>query len=687
MRHYWVKADKGRRNMKIVYHGIAISMVGLIPASGALAAPVMTVLHSFEGSKAGAFPFAGLVADDQGALYGTTAYGGNGGESIAGGLGTGNGTVFKLTPPRDGQTTWTKTVIYRFCPQPGCGDGARPYGGLFIDKSGALYGATYAGGSTLNSAAGHGTVYKLTPPEDGQTAWTESVLYRFQGGGDGSGPSGDLKVDEQGAIYGTTADGGRIGAKGDGYGTVFKLTPPGQAQEAWTETVLYRFQGGSDGRRPDGDLKTDEKGAFYGTTGGGGNIEANGLGYGTVFKLTPPAKGRTDWTETVLYRFQGGSDGRNPEGEVVADELGALYGVTYAGGDGGGLDGKSGNGTVFKLTPPVQGQDAWTETVLYRFQGGGDGAVPALRTGLLVDEDGALYGTTTSGGRLTEGGAEKHEYGTVFKLTPPDGDQTAWTETVLYRFRGGGDGAYPDSGLIAGQPGVLYGTTQGGGESNSGAVFRLTLCPDLKARAPRGNDQDADKCPVFLSSEAPFPAPGTTRFVYRPVESVSTAQSVPALSERPHRLAADIETSGSGAEGVIVEQGGYDGGYSLFVQDGKLTFESASGQTRQTLVAPWPLPPGKVRVAFEFEPDAGPIATLATLLGRKNESGTGRLLINGVEAAKAHFKKLGSAPAEKLDIGKDTDTPVSPAYATPFAFTGKVEKIEIDLDPTSSVRR
>jgi uncharacterized repeat protein (TIGR03803 family) len=644
---------------------------------------VATVLHSFEGAEAGAFPFSGLVADEQGALYGTTAYGGD--ARAGGGAKAGNGTVFKLTPPGAGETSWKKTVIYRFCAHPGCADGSRPYGGLSIDSSGALYGTTYAGGDGANSPSGHGTVYKLVPPGDGRTAWTHSVLYRFQGGGDGSGPSGDLKIDAQGALYGTTADGGRIGAKGDGYGTVFRLTPPAAGQDGWTETVLYRFQGGRDGRRPDGDLKADENGAFYGTTGSGGNSDADGVGFGTVFKLTPPAKGETGWTETVLYRFEGGADGRNPEGELVADEQGALYGVTYAGGYSDDGD-RSGHGAVFRLTPPAKGQTSWTETVLYRFKGDGDGAFPALRTGLIVDSDGALYGTTASGGWLDAAGAEKAEYGTVFKLSPPAGDQSEWTETILHRFNGA-DGAYPDAGLIAGRNGALYGTTQGGGESNSGTVFQLTLCPGETDASARAGDP-ASTCPVFLSSEAPFPAPGATRFVYRTGESVLPAQSVPDLSEGPHRLTAVIDTSENGAEGVIVSRGGAAGGYSLFVKDGRLVFESnAHGRIDATMVSPAPLPRGKVRVGFDFRPDIGPLATLVALLGRTNRSGTGRLLIDGVEVAQTRFTKFDGANGEPLEIGKDVGAPESLKYAAPFGFTGKIDKVEIVVDPTGVAPR
>ena len=125
-------------------------------------------------------------------------------------------------------------------------------------------------------------------------------------------------------------------------------------------------------------LIADNEGALYGTTTIGGG------GAGTVFKLTPPAKGQTAWTETVLYRFTG-SDGGSPYAGLIADDSSALYGTTIFGGI-------SNSGVVFKLTPPAKGQTAWKETVLYNFKGGSDGSYPTA--GLIADEQGALYGTT-----------------------------------------------------------------------------------------------------------------------------------------------------------------------------------------------------------------------------------------------------------------------------------------------------
>ena len=370
----------------------------LTPPTKGQAAWTETVLYSFKGGSDGAGPSAGLIADKEGALYGTTA--GGGGISgcpfpfSAGGC----GTVFKLTPPANGQT-WTETVLYRFCSQPGCSDGANPSAGLIADKEGALYGTTGGGSGCPQNPIGCGTVFRLTPPTKGQAAWTETVLYSFKGGSDGSYPHAGLIVDKEGALYGTTG------------ATVFKLTPPPKGQTAWKETVLYRFcsqPSCSDGASPFAGLTADEEGALYGTTVLGGSFSGCpfGGGCGTVFKLTPPAKGQTAWTETVLHRFcaqqPGCSDGALPQAGLIADKQGALYGTTAFGGP---------YGTVFKLTPPAKGQTAWRETLLYSFLGfsggGSDGANP-LTLVWIADKEGALYGTTLGGG--------SGNVGTVYKL-------------------------------------------------------------------------------------------------------------------------------------------------------------------------------------------------------------------------------------------------------------------------------
>jgi uncharacterized repeat protein (TIGR03803 family) len=344
-----------------------------------------TVLHSFSGGTDGVSPFAGVIFDSSGALYGTTAFGGN----------SSYGTVYKLTPPTDGGTLWKETVLYNFT---GGADGANPSNGsLIFDSSGALYGGTINGGNS-----GNGTVYKLTPPAGGGTPWNETVLYSFTGGADGRYGSSSLIFDSSGALYGTAGGGGNLGN-----GTVYKLTPSASGT-VWNLTVLYAFaagtgpNGGVDGELPSyAPLIFDRSGALYGTTRAGGPCQGCGGGYGTVYKLSPPANGMplgTPWTETVLHFFTSGADGYEPDGGVIFDSSGALYGTTSQGGVG--------YGTVFRLTPSASG-NPWTKTILHSFSSAPDGANPL--SGLIFDRHDGLYGTTSRGGSVSD-------FGTVFRV-------------------------------------------------------------------------------------------------------------------------------------------------------------------------------------------------------------------------------------------------------------------------------
>jgi uncharacterized repeat protein (TIGR03803 family) len=244
----------------------------------------LTTIYSFLGSPDGAAPLLGaLLADDTGALYGTTS---------AGGV-SGNGTVFKLTPPARGQTAWTESVLWSFSGS----DGAVPFAGLIADERGALYGTTISGGNfTAPGCAifgSCGTVFRLMPPDHGESSWELATLYTFSGGSDGSGPTSTLIADKTGALYGTAQRAGTFsGPVGGilGSGVVFKLTPPAHDKTPWIETVLWSFSGGADGGVPVPGLIADEQGALYGTTEFGGNVNPQGPcgpdGCGVVFKLT-----------------------------------------------------------------------------------------------------------------------------------------------------------------------------------------------------------------------------------------------------------------------------------------------------------------------------------------------------------------------------------------------------------------
>lgn len=314
-----------------------------------------TALYSFTGKKnAGAYPWAGLIANKKGNLYGTTVDGGT----------AGDGLIFELT------ATGAFKVRHNFAGA-GAGDGAHPYAGLLAGANGDFYGTTAYGGT-----AGLGAVYKVA------SNGTVTVLYSFTDGSDGGGPTGGLIADSAGNLYGGAQAGGNFTCNG-GCGVIYKIAPTGG------ETVLLAFDG-VHGNGPAGTLLADAQGNLYGTTIYGGLYNL-----GTVFKLA------TNGTETVLYNFAGGNDGKYPYSSLVMDGKGNLYGTTEFGG-------ANNDGTVFKVTPAGSGG---TESLLHIFAGGSDGQDPAA--GLVAGKHGELYGTTVYGG----GGAGcSSGCGTIFEI-------------------------------------------------------------------------------------------------------------------------------------------------------------------------------------------------------------------------------------------------------------------------------
>jgi uncharacterized repeat protein (TIGR03803 family) len=379
-------------------------------------------------------------------------------------------------------------VIYNFT---GGQDGAAPSAGLTFAAGGNLYGTAYSGGTY-----GCGTVFKLAHKGAG---WVLNPLYSFQGGSDGCYPAARAVFGSGGSLYGTTFKGGFQNCDFglDTCGTVFSLKPAPTACVTalcpWAETVLYRFTGGSDGANPNAEVTFDPVGNMYLPV-----EEGIGPGWGVVLELTPSNGG---WKESVLYTFTGGNDGAFPDGGVVFDAAGNLYGVAN-------YHGAYNNGLVYQLTPSGS---AWPQNVLYAFQGGSDGGRP--RGLLIFDNAGNLYGGTSlagSGGggtvfelspangnwtlnilysftgksgpdgSLTMDAAGNlygttlqdgtYGYGSAFKLTPSTG---GWTYTDLHDFTGGNDGKYPNGSLVLDTSGNLYGTTEAGGTNGAGVVFEI----------------------------------------------------------------------------------------------------------------------------------------------------------------------------------------------------------------------
>lgn len=347
-----------------------------------------TTLLGFPGGHSGYAPGAGLVSDGAGNMYGTTAFGGAANAGVVYSVGA-SGTA----------------VVYSFRGAP---DGNIPGGGLIRDAAGNFYGVTAFGGQD-----DQGAVFTVDP------AGNESVLYSFTGGTDGANPWGNLARDAKGNLYGTTVGGAA------GSGCVFKLAPGGQ------ETVLYSFHGGTDGSRPSTGVIRDKVGNLYGTTTYGGST-----GSGVLFRLDPAGN------ETVPHSFGTAGDGSGPNGGLILDANGNLYGTTA----GGGAYGK---GTVYMF-------GASGETLLYSFTGAADGADPIA--GVTRDSAGNLYGTTSGG-----------TAGAVFRL------DASGHETVLYSFSGGADGGKPQSSLLLTPAGKLYGTATSGGLFSGGVVFEVPV--------------------------------------------------------------------------------------------------------------------------------------------------------------------------------------------------------------------
>lgn len=395
----------------------------ILVASSCASAQTLTTIYNFGfGPADGANPQAGLVLDNSGILFGTTALGGTP---------RSNGTAFRLKLGAGGG--WNEKVLHRF---QGPKDGSQPLGRLTVTSSGKVFGTASAGGTN-----GKGTAFVLTPPAVPGGPWTTKVLYNFGGSAtDGASPNARLLAANPG-FYGVTRDGGSNGA-----GTVFQLKAA--AGSSWTETVLYSFGFAPDAAFPAGELVADKNGNLYGTTTLGGINNQ-----GAVYQLAPPPITGGPWTETVIYSFNG-TDGTLPGGGLQFDAKGKLSGTTNGGGAQSG-------GTVFQLTPPAIKGNPWTQAVLFDFSGGSlDGGSPSAG---VIFYKGSLFGTASSGGA---GGA-----GAVFQLAPPVGGHGPWTETILHSFTSR-DGFAPRSQLVQ-KNGIFYGTTSQGGVFGTGTVFAL----------------------------------------------------------------------------------------------------------------------------------------------------------------------------------------------------------------------
>jgi uncharacterized repeat protein (TIGR03803 family) len=348
------------------------------------------VLHDFGSSDSDGFnPDGGLVFDEVGNLYGTTTD-----CNVDNCLG---GKVFELSPQSGGN--WKLSTLYAFT---GGKDGGDPAGGnLIFDRVGNIYGTTFSGGEHDS-----GTVFELT--RQANDTWIEKVLHSFNVR-DGEYPAGGVVFDADGNLYGMTCCGGKYGyscsPNNSGCGVIFELMP--QSGGTWREKVIHNFHF-KDGANAAGGFIWDAKGNLYGSTqwGGAPNSGCGSVNCGVVFELSRDSRGK--WLEKILHRFNY-ADGSSPEGNLLLDAAGNLYGVTTFGG--AHQEGCSYNcGVAFELVQGMNGK--WTERVLHSF-GGHDGEYPPA--GLIFDAEGNLYGVTQG---LDGPNCAGSDCGNVYKLTP-----------------------------------------------------------------------------------------------------------------------------------------------------------------------------------------------------------------------------------------------------------------------------
>lgn len=349
-------------------HFLLAGFVALVAPTGfAAAAAKETILHSFGINDAG--PLSGMIVDANATFYGTTDFSGY----------NEGGTAFALAP---GQSGYSETILHQFG---GGTDGAKP-GRLIADNKGNLYGVTLVGGEY-----GNGIIFKLVP---GKSGYKEKILYNFTGGDDGGQPIGAV-LGKGGAIIGVT----QLGNSNCYFcGKVFMLAPSGGG---YTESTLYSFDGGSGGNLPQAGVTIDSEGSIYGTTYYGGDLSCgNGGGCGIVFKL---AYDKGTYAESLVYAFKAGSDGSNPYGVPSVDNrTGVIFGTTEYGGNGG----NGNNGTVYMLAPS---QGGYSETILHSFTGSG-GFDPEGQP--LIASNGRLYGTFALG----DGGCSGIGCGGVYEI-------------------------------------------------------------------------------------------------------------------------------------------------------------------------------------------------------------------------------------------------------------------------------
>ena len=422
-------------------YSVCAALMALLVAvvcAPAAGAQTFNILHAFTGGADGAEP-EGLTLGADGRLYGAASAGGNDGISARGYCYQGCGTIYELSNARSG---WHFAVLHRFTNSP---DGAYPRASMTFGPDGSLYGTTGGGGGGTECTGGiscGGTIFELSSSSAacvGACRASETVLYRFTGGSAGYGPGFDAPIvfDRGGNIYGTTENGGYMEGECAGVYGCGVVFELMPKDSAWTENVLYSFGANAVGENPTAGVIFDPQGNLYGTT-----TASN------VYQLVPSASG---WTYNIILE--------TPDtitAGVIRDQGGNLFGGSSNGGSSEG-------GTVFEISPQGSG---WSNGAIYTFLNtSADSYYPGPAPTLLMDRSGNLYGTTVSDGI--------YGFGSVFELSPSAEVPGAYSYTDLHDFSGP-DGQNPVAPLVIDSNGNIFGTTEFGGPTGWGIVFEIT---------------------------------------------------------------------------------------------------------------------------------------------------------------------------------------------------------------------
>jgi hypothetical protein len=403
---------------------------------GTLNAAELAVEYSFRAKDPYGVPQR-IAIDKNGAIYGVL-----------------NRTrVIRLSSPAAGRTAWVQTELH-----------ADPRGinpGLMVGPDGSIYGTTPG-----QSASDNGSVFMLSPPGPGNTAWIKTELYRFRGGSDGAHPFAVLLLRGR-SLYGMTSTSGTVGCRDCKPGVAFRLVRS-LKDDKWRFSVIYRFGAYEEMPQNDDPFAIDDAGTLYATSPSGGVGCERGCG--TVYQLSPETADRDAlWTKKIIHSFKGGTAGFQPSANVVIDRNGILYGsAAYE----PSCSPYNYCHAIFKLTRPKTGQPTWAIEYLYRFESAGEGGL-YVEAPLVVDGSGAVYGVAGPRGVVNSPCEfdDVNNCGSIFRLDPPASPSERWIKTELYKFNQ--ERGFPTP-IVLGPKRTLYGTTLTGGKLGSGTLFKLT---------------------------------------------------------------------------------------------------------------------------------------------------------------------------------------------------------------------